>query len=273
MDPGRALNSATTSGDPSLRARAARAIGELARTDLVPAIQQELNLQNAGCSFWAAWATAFLVGYSKAIQTLQFFVVTPGPFQVRALQLALRRMNKQAALDWISELGRKRETLRLAIVGAGVVGDPAFIRWFIEHMSDPPMARVAGEAFTMITGADLAYLDLDGEKPEGFEAGPTEDPNDDDVEMDEDEWLPWPNPLLIEKWWTRHREEFQPGIRHLVGKPISVDWANQVLRTGRQRQRAAAALELALMNPDIPMFEVRAPGFRQQRLLGLSGRP
>jgi hypothetical protein len=40
----------------------------------------------------------------------------------------------------------------------------------------------------------------------------------------------------------------------------------QVLKTGRQRQRAAA-LELALLQPGRPLFEVRASGFRQQRLL------
>jgi uncharacterized protein (TIGR02270 family) len=271
-DPGRALNSATTSGDALLRARASRAIGELARTDLIPNIHQELNSQDAGCRFWAAWATALLVGYGKAIQILQSFVLAPGPFRERALQLALRRMNRQAALSWVSELGRKRRTLRMAIVGAGIVGDPSLVPWLFEQMGDPLMARVAGEAFTMITGADLAYLDLDGEKPEGFEAGPTEDPNDDNVEMDEDERLPWPDAALIEKWWAKRCGEFQPGVRHLVGKPISADWAAQVLRTGRQRQRAAAALELALLKPEVPMFEVRAPGFRQQRQLGLSKR-
>jgi uncharacterized protein (TIGR02270 family) len=271
-DPGRALNSATTSGDPLLRARASRAIGQLARTDLIPNIQQELNSQDAGCRFWATWATALLAGYGKAIQILQSFVLAPGPFRERALQLALRRMNRQAALSWVSELGRKRRTLRMAIVGAGIVGDPSLVPWLFEQMGDPLMARVAGEAFTMITGADLAYLDLDGEKPEGFEAGPTEDPNDDNVEMDEDERLPWPDAALIAKWWSKHGCEFQPGVRHLVGKPISADWAAQVLRTGRQRQRAAAALELALLKPEVPMFEVRAPGFRQQRQLGLSKR-
>ena len=34
--------------------------------------------------------------------------------------------------------------------------------------------------------------------------------------------------------------------------------------TGYQRQRAAAALELAILKPGRPLFEVRAPGWRQQ---------
>lgn len=38
-----------------------------------------------------------------------------------------------------------------------------------------------------------------------------------------------------------------------------------VLRHGYQRQRAAAAIELAMMKPGQPLFEVRAPGFCQQK--------
>jgi len=34
-----------------------------------------------------------------------------------------------------------------------------------------------------------------------------------------------------------------------------------------QRQRAAAVLEMAILQPGQPLFEVRAPGFRQQQIL------
>jgi uncharacterized protein (TIGR02270 family) len=159
----------------------------------------------------------------------------------------------------------------LSVIGAGILGDPALITWLIEEMSVPPLARVAGEAFTMITGVDLAYHDLDTAPPEDFEAGPNEDPNDDNVEMDPDERLPWPNAPLIGAWWGKHEHEFHPGVRHLVGKPITAEWAASVLCTGRQRQRAAAAMEIALLTPGKPLFEVRAPGFRQQRVLRQAG--
>ena len=42
----------------------------------------------------------------------------------------------------------------------------------------------------MITGVDIAYEDLEGAWPEGFVAGPTEDPEDENVAMDPDEDLP-----------------------------------------------------------------------------------
>jgi hypothetical protein len=44
---------------------------------------------------------------------------------------------------------------------------------------------------------------------------------------------------------------------------MTPDWLRQVLREGKQRQRAAAALELAIREPNKPLFNVAAPGFRQ----------
>jgi len=181
--------------------------------------------------------------------------------------MALRRMDLPIAHEWQKALAQSRDSLRLAVMGAGVIGDPASILWLIEQMAIPELARVAGEAFTMITGVDIAYEDLEGEWPEGFEAGPTEDPEDENVAMDPDEDLPWPKPEAIHTWWRSHQGQFRSGTRYLLGKPMSLDWLRDVLRNGRQRQRAAAALELALQQPGQPLFEVRAPGFRQQRLL------
>jgi uncharacterized protein (TIGR02270 family) len=272
QDPGRALNNALASGDPLLRARAARAVGEFGRKDLISLLRPDLSANpdskdGAACRFWSAWSSGLLAGYSNAIQTLQSIAASPGPFRERALQLALRRINLHSAHAWNLQLSKTPQSLRLSVIGAGVIGDPAQIPWLIEQMSIPPLARVAGEAFTMIIGVDLAYQDLDSKQPEDFEAGPNEDPKDDNVEMDPDEKLPWPNAQLIAQWWDKHRSDFQPGLRHLLGKPITVEWVERVLRIGRQRQRASAALELAILRPGSPLFEVRAPGFRQQQLL------
>jgi hypothetical protein len=55
--------------------------------------------------------------------------------------------------------------------------------------------------------------------------------------------------------------------RYLLGRPITIESLRQALKIGYQRQRAAAAIELALLNPGKPLFEVRAPAHRQQRLL------
>ncbi len=158
--------------------------------------------------------------------------------------------------------------MRLAIRSAGAIGDPSLILWLISLMDQLPLARLAGESFTTITGVDLSYRDLERKPPEDYNAGPTEDPADDNVEMDPDDNLPWPEPALVQKWWDANRDRFRNGTRYLLGNPITDDWLKIVLRDGRQRQRAAAALEIALRNPGQPLFNVKAPGFRQQQLLG-----
>jgi uncharacterized protein (TIGR02270 family) len=136
-----------------------------------------------------------------------------------------------------------------------------------EKMRDPKLARLAGEAFSMITGADLAYEDLDGDAPEGFEAGPTDDPKDENVELDPDENLPWPKLEAVSKWWEGRKAGLRAGLRHLLGKPVEAAGLRKALREGKQRQRAAAALELAMLEPGKPLVEVRAPGFRQKAAL------
>jgi uncharacterized protein (TIGR02270 family) len=135
-----------------------------------------------------------------AIPALQQFGSQIGPCAVKAAMMAVRRMPVDAAHRWISSLAGNPDTFRGALCAAGALGDPTSIPWLIENMAVPASARVAGEAFTMVTGVDLAYDDLDTDKPEGFEAGPTDDPEDENVEMDQDEDLPWPNPDLIKKW-------------------------------------------------------------------------
>jgi len=71
----------------------------------------------------------------------------------------------------------------------------------------------------------------------------------------------------VEKWWRAHAVELKRGTRHLLGKPMTLEWLEHVLKAGSQPARAAAALELSLRQPRRPVFEVRAPGFLQRRAL------
>ena len=265
-DPGAALQTMLTSSDIGLRARALKAVGELGRKNLASLVSSSLRVEDPSLRWWAAWSGA-LLGDAVAIPVLQQVATQKGPYALKAATMVVRRMSVEAALRWIRALAENPETIRVALCAAGALGDPTSIPWLIEQMAVPALARVAGESFTMIAGVDLAYDDLDTDKPEGFEAGPTEDPEDENVEMDQDEDLPWPNPELIKKWWFTHRLEFTNGTRYLLGKPMAIDSLNDVLRIGKQRQRTAAALELAIRQPGTPLFNTSAPGFRQQALL------
>ena len=173
-------------------------------------------------------------------------------------------MAQPAAMHWLRSLNSHPEHARLAVVACGIVGDPAFVPWLIGRMELPELARAAGESFSLITGVDLAYDDLETDAPADFEAGPTDNPDDDNVAMDEDEDLPWPDPALIHNWWQANASRFPAGTRHLLGHPLSPEACQHALAHGFQRQRRAAAFELALARPDAPLLNWRQPARAQQ---------
>jgi uncharacterized protein (TIGR02270 family) len=259
QDPGAALTSAIRDSDPILRARALRAAGEIKRDDLRENIRMQLQDDDEGCRFWAAWAIT-LLGGSEGLPFLMEFVEDNAVFRDRALQLALRTMGLSESRQWLNSLIEKPELARLTVTGTGIIGDPASIPWLIETMNSPITARLAGEAFSMITGVDLAYHDLNQDPPE------TADDENDGV-LDHDSELSWPCSSLISEWWRKNQSRFSFGVRYLAGQPINLKSAKDVLVNGKQRQRTAAALELALRVQSEPLFEVRGRGGWQLKQL------
>jgi uncharacterized protein (TIGR02270 family) len=251
---------------PLVRARAYRTTGQLGRADLLPQLRPGLTDPDPECRFWSAWSAARM-GATEPLDTLADIAWNNLPRAVRALDILLRRLDVLQANAWLREFaklpGRQRDLIR----ATGVIGDPLYIPWLIEHMADNATARLAGEAFSMITGLDLAYRDLDRRPPADFHSGPNDDPADENVALDEDENLPWPDPARIGPWWTANRARFSPGTAYFLGTPkASADWL-EALSDAFQRQRHAAALELAIRQPDKAMFEVRARGRLQRQLI------
>jgi len=264
-DPGHFLDDALYSGDARLRACGLRVVGELGgREDrMTPArLRDHFTNDDGESRFWAARSAA-LLGIAGAAGILKAFVKPNSPFREEALNLAMRLMDGAAARAWQKDLAAAPTTLRLAVIGAGIAGDPALLPWLIERMNDPALARAAGEAAAAITGVDIAREGLEGKRPKGFKTGPSDDPQDGDVALDPDDGLPWPDAQAMAAWWDRNKAQFPPGMRHLAGRPIAAETLPHILRTGRQPQRAAAALELAILEPGRPLFDVCAPAFRQ----------
>lgn len=250
-----------------LLARALRTVGELKRRELSYELSLCLQHEHPAIRFWAAWSSVLLGNRAEALEVLKSFVIASVRQIPSALPALLRALPLADAHQFLKGLAQYPERLRDVIVGAGIVGDPFYIPWLIKQMEAPELARVAGESFCLITGVDIDYLDLDGKPPEGFESGPSEKPADDNVALDSDGELSWPDAHKVHNWWQARAPQFQNGIRYLLGVPITQAQCRNVLRNGFQRQRAAAALELALLNTDETLFETRAPGWRQQQVL------
>lgn len=250
-----------------LRVRALRTAGELKRRDLIHEVRDGLRCKDTSIRFWAAWSAALMGDRSDALEVLKTFVVTGSGQFPKGLLMLLRALPIEQAGALLKGLAQYPDRRRDVVAGTGMIGDPFYVPWLIKQMQTPELARLAGVSFGFISGADIAHENLEGEKPEGFQTGPTDNPEDDDVALDSDEDLPWPDPVKIQAWWNARQHHFQNGSRYLLGQPVSEAQCRKVLLEGLQHQRTAAALELALIKADEPLFEVRAPGWRQLRLL------
>jgi uncharacterized protein (TIGR02270 family) len=267
VDPGAVLARSLVHEEPQLRSRALRAASELGRRDLLTWCINALQDEDVACRFWAGESAILLGNRDKALQVLESLVLVPDSFRQPALQLILKVIALPEAAELLKFLARDPSNIRLLIQGAGIAGDPYYVPWLIKQMEDLKLGRLAGESFSFITGLDLAYLDLERKPPEGVEFGPNDDPNDDNVAMDEDDSLPWPDPIKIRAWWEANKSRFKNGERYFMGAPVTREHCIHVLKEGYQRQRIAAALYLCLLQPGTQLFPTSAPAWRQKRWL------
>jgi uncharacterized protein (TIGR02270 family) len=268
--PGRVLDDALASV-PS--ATAVRTVLALGRQQDLPAVLRALDASAATPwpHFVAARAALLLGDRGKAAAALTHLAQTPGPVQGFAVRMAASLLDAAGVHALLKPLSQDPTHARTLIRGIGGAGDPYYVPWLIKQMAEPRLARVAAEAFCMITGLDLAALDLDRKPPEGVEFGPNDDPADADVALEDDDGLPWPEVERIGAWWRAHGAGFQPGTRYFVGQAPTGAHCVHVLKTGSQRQRIAAAETLCLLAPGTPLFNVAAPTWRQERQLAHMG--
>jgi uncharacterized protein (TIGR02270 family) len=267
VDAGLAARGFMRDADSALRARAFRAAGVLGNHELDSRCLAAIGDDDSDVRFWAAWSAVLLGNRGAALDVLAQTGASEGPNRARAFRLSLQAMPTAAADRMLKDLAADSRQLRWLIQGAGIVGDPAYVPWLIRQLENNETTRVAGEAFSLITGHDLALLDLERKPPADFEAGPNSDPADPKVDMDEDEGLPWPDPGRIQRWWDENGGQFMPGTRYFMGGPVTRQRCIEVLKNGYQWQRILAAHYLSLLNPGTPLFNTSAPAWRQQRLL------
>jgi uncharacterized protein (TIGR02270 family) len=270
VDPGLPLTRALGDDDAWLRARALRFAGRFGRRELVDACLSAVGDKDERSAFEAARSALLLGDRTDSLRSLEALAVGAGGTDspnFEALAVVLKVVTPKRARAMLASLAKDPAQIRTLIRGIAIDGDPHYIPWLIAQMEDLKLARVAGEAFSLITGLDLAYMDLECKPPDSMEFGPNDDPNDENVSMDEDESLPWPDPAKLDAWWKKNGSRFAPGTRYFMGDEPTPQKCLEVLKTGFQRQRIAAAEYRTLLTPGTPLFNVAAPSWRQQRLL------
>lgn len=251
-------------GDESaaLRARALRYLGETAvQGGLAPCLRA-LEDEDARCRFNAARSAALLGNRTESTAALAQLASAPGAFQRQALCLLAQMLSVADAHRLLQPLAQQPPLARLLIQGMAAAGNPVYVPWLIRQMDDPKLTRVAGEAFWLVTGANLNALGLDRPQPEM-----PEPEGDEAIAMDEDDGLAWPDAGKVAAWWQRQGPRFSAGTRYFAGETLSVDHCLSVLRQGYQRQRRAAGEHLSLLQPGSVFFPLAAPAWRQERQL------
>lgn len=253
-DPGDALARALRSPDAALRARACRAVGELGRRDLVPALRAELLGGGDEVEPWAAWS-AVLLGEAGALPALWRAAEGGGGAAVAACDLAARHGGAAEAVARIEALAGAPGGLPAAVAGAAARGDAACVPLLLGVIDGrPELSRRAAWAYATITGARL-------EPPLAVRV-PTNDPPDDRIARlvaDPFEDLPTPDGAALRAHWDGVRAGLQAGERRLGGRAIEPAWLAECLRAGAQPWRASAAVEIARTSARGGLFPVRAP--------------
>jgi uncharacterized protein (TIGR02270 family) len=271
-DPGVPLEHALQAPDAPVRAAALRAAGELKRLDLINQVRRLVDDEDEASRFWAAWSLT-LMEPRAGLRHLTLWLDRDDALGRVALETCFRAMRLEEGKEWIRTMAQDPEWRRRAITAVGVLGDPTSVPWLIVQMQTPALARVAGEAFTSLTGIDLYEHELDDTATAPAEVESVDDAvdGDDVTEMesvdDRDDHLTVPSAEKVEGWWAQHGDEFQRGQRHLAGRVANVAALRDVLLRSPQPLRAAAALQLALNEPDAPYFDVKGRATFQRQLL------
>jgi uncharacterized protein (TIGR02270 family) len=272
VDPGLMASRHVFDASPLVRQRAFRTVGEIGCQEAASACASALRDSDPPSRFWAARSLVLLGEHPPALEVLKSVGLAPGPYRRTAFRLVLQAVDTTAAREILQQLAQDPRDVDWLILGCGFSGDPQYVPWLIGHMANDKTARLAGEAFTLITGADLSVSGLERSKPESFESGPTADPDDPSVEMDPQRDLPWPDVSLVQRWWSENAGRFINGSRSFVGSSVTPQSCLAVLRTGAQRHRTLAAHYLCLLEAGRPLFNTSSAAWRQERLLAAAGR-
>ncbi len=267
-DLGGVLGDAATSENPALRAQALRAAGELGREDMQLHVQRCFNDADLDCRYQARRSSLLLRVPNAAVSLIE--ATLSGRDEADdACRLAMRFMRTDLARDLYQDMRNDPATHRLAVIGAGATGDPAYVPAILEAMASEELARPAADAMLSITGLDIVAVGLTVNAPEDHQEGPTDDPDDSNVDIPVDLALPWPAVDAVTAWWNdKGKSRLSKGTRYLMGLERNDEGLRQVLAEGNQRLRGVAAFELAHTAPEVAAtFDPRAPASRQLELM------
>ncbi|SAL29142.1 hypothetical protein AWB67_01236 [Caballeronia terrestris] len=267
VSPPNALVDLCEDSNSEVRAVALRAVGTLKARSMLANCHVHLLDVDPSCAGWAAWAAVVLGDRDRALRALARLGMNALPATEPARRLALMVSEPTDCRTMLRALAEQTRDLRRVLAASGLAGLVDYVPWLIRHMEAPETARVAGGAFSLITGADLAAQGLDRPAPEDYEYRPAGLLENDAVPADPDAGKAWPDVDRIDSWWAANKHRFVGTKRLFWGEPPNIACCERALVDGCQEARSVAALYLSLLVADRPLFQTSAPGWRQLRML------
>ncbi|MBM7115808.1 TIGR02270 family protein [Archangium primigenium] len=134
-----------------------------------------------------------------------------------------------------------------ALWALGFSGRVAAADACMKLMWNKPVAALAGEAFSAITGLRIAK-EYEAPREQENEALPSleEENLDEDLTPKPEDSLPQPRPESVAAWWKQERQRLDAKQRYLAGQPFTPQALLNALASAPMRRRHALALELSL---------------------------
>jgi uncharacterized protein (TIGR02270 family) len=151
------------------------------------------------------------------------------------------------------------EKLRPDVLWAlGFSGRVAAADACVELMRNKPVAALAGESFSAITGLRIAEEYAAPREEEDEALPPLEEDLAADLTPKPEDALPRPEPERVAAWWQQERQRLDAKQRYLAGQPFTPQALLDALSSAPMRRRHALALELALRSRGAIQVPTRA---------------
>lgn len=148
-----------------------------------------------------------------------------------------------------------------ALWALGISGRVEAAEACLEFMRPGPVAALAGEVFSAITGLKLEGAYAVAKEEESLP--PLEEDLARDLEPRPEDALPVPAREAVSTWWKEARKDLARGTRYLRGRAFSLDDLLEELERGSMRRRHVLALEWALRSQGASPLQTRAFTQRQ----------
>ncbi|MCY1044799.1 TIGR02270 family protein [Corallococcus sp. bb12-1] len=243
--------------EPEVAAAALRAASR-ARLPLEPALLQRALDSSAPVLRDAAILAGLMGGHRSAWTTCQSVVGSRAP-DGRLPLLLLAMSGEEREVKTLREL-LSDEKLRPDVLWAlGFSGRVTAADACVELLRHKPVAALAGEAFSAITGLAIAEEYAVAREEEDTALPPLEEEDlDADLASKPEDALSLPQPQAISEWWGEARQRMDVKHRYLSGQPFTPQALVEALLSAPMRRRHALSLELALRSRGAVQVPTRA---------------